>query len=78
MRQGTKATDSSALQRKYHVADLDLLRNIAHRSGRVFKQDLRLGGTHQAEKPAGLGAVVVIVLAVIPVVRRPRKLQGRR
>ena len=59
------------------MADLDHLRRVAHRPAGVFTENLLLGGTHQAEELAGLGEVVVIVLAEIPMIRVPFQLQGR-
>ncbi len=65
------------LQAVADVTDLDHLRRIAHRPPCVFTEDLLLGGAHQAEKLAGLGVIVVIVLAKIPVIRIPLQPQRR-
>ena len=59
------------------VADLDHLRRVAHRPAGVFTEELPLGGAHQAEELAGLGEVVVIVLAEIPMICVPFQLQRR-
>jgi len=52
-----------------NVADLDLLGCIAHGAGGVFEEHLLLLGAHHLEEGAGLGVVLVIVLAVVPLSR---------
>jgi hypothetical protein len=59
------------------VANLDLPRRILDGAGGVGKEERLFLGADQAEEEAGLGVVVVIVIAEVPVVRGPLQGQGR-
>ena len=61
------AVSRIGLQTIADVANLNLLRGIAHRAGGVLEESLLLFGRHQAEQQPAL-RVVVVVLAMFPVI----------
>jgi hypothetical protein len=71
------AVSRIGLQTIADVADLNLPRCVAECTGGVGKEECLLFGSDQAEEEAGLGVIVVIVVAEVPVIRSPLQGQGR-
>ena len=59
------------------MANLDHRRDVAHGSRGILKQRLLLRLAHQSEQLAGLGVIVVVVFAEIPVIGSTLQLQRR-
>ena len=59
------------------MAELNLSGRTADGPGRIFKKGFLLFRAHQAEQQAGLGVVVIIILAKIPVIGSAVKGKGR-
>ncbi len=59
------------------MAHLHLAGRIAHGAGGVLEEHLLLGCIHQVEELAGLGVVIAVILAEIPVIGSAFQSQGR-
>ena len=57
------------------MALLDVNVGTTHRSCGVFEKRLLLAAVHQAEKITGLGVVILVILAMIPVIAGAAQLQ---
>jgi len=70
------AVSRIGLQKIADVTDLNLPWCVAECTGGVGKEECLLFGADQAEEEAGLGVIVVIVIAEVPVSAAPSRARG--